>query len=66
MEQTSIVDSSDLITTSKVVIVELSGCKGRPRRKNAGAGVDRLQVDFGSKSYLTGREFFYEHGEEIL
>ena len=28
MEQTSIVDPSDLITTSKVVIVELSGCKG--------------------------------------
>ena len=38
----------------------------RPRRDNAGAGVERLQIDFSGKRYGTKREFnFVTNGEHV-
>jgi len=41
-------------------IHRLENVRPRPRRLNAGAGVDRLQIDFTSQSYSTAREFLVD------
>ena len=46
--------------------IEAVPCNTRPKRVNAGAGVERLQMDFSGKEYGTKREFYFvTNGEQV-
>ena len=67
-------ESSDICTEEEVVVADIDDEEsghaepfevGRPKRANAGAGVERLQMDFHGKGYGAKREFhFVTNGQE--